>query len=119
MLIEDFVESHFNMICEDGSPEEIGEIIVAMYRQCAEGDYSLVSATIERERTRQNVVANSSGLEAGGDVIEETEDDRKASDNVDTIVAEEVQQVITSEIDEDGFQTVSRGKRTRSNKRYG
>jgi hypothetical protein len=104
------------MVCEDGSPDEIGEIIVTMYRQCAEGDFSLVNTTIEREKTRQNVLARSSGLEAGGDVLEET--DEAPSTELNTIVEEEVKAFVP-EVDEDGFETVARGKRTRSNKRYG
>lgn len=116
VLIEDYVESEFNMVCEDGSPDEIGEIVVTMFRQCAEGDFSLVNSTIEREQARQNVIARSSGLESGGDVLEEA--DQAPSTELNTIVEEEVKAFVP-EIDEDGFETVARGKRTRSNKRYG
>lgn len=104
------------MVCEDGSPDEIGEIIVTMYRQCAEGDFSLVNSTIERERARQDVVARSTGLEAGGDVLDESE--AAPSTELNTIVEEEVSAYVP-EVDEEGFETVARGKRTRSNKRYG
>jgi hypothetical protein len=121
MLIEDYVESEFNMVCEDGSPDEIGEIVVTMYRQCAEGDFSLVNTTLAREKARQDVVARSSGLEAGGDVMEEA--DRGPSTEMNTIVEEEVQEVqaavFVPEVDEEGFETVARGRRTRSGKRFG
>lgn len=116
ILIEDYVESEFNMVCEDGSPDEIGEIIVTMFRQCAEGDFSLVNTTIEREKGRQNVLASSSGLDSGGDVLEDV--DQVPSTELNSIVEEEAKS-FEPEVDEDGFQTVARGKRTRSNKRYG
>lgn len=82
--------------------------------------------TLERERARQNVVARSSGLEAGGDVLEEEDDEVGGTGpsssemmmNANTIVEEEVQAYVP-EVDDEGFETVARGKRTRSNKRYG
>lgn len=166
------------MVCEDGSPDEIGEIVVTMYRQCAEGDFSLVNKvkiktmwlqlthrltvlsftytffctyicvvwlinkltcsiyyctqTIEREKARQDVVARSTGLEASGDVLEEDDgvggtgggpSSSEMMQNNNSIVEEEAQlqaQVpFVPEVDEEGFETVVRGKRTRSNKRYG
>ena len=51
ILVEDYVDSEFNMVCEDGSPDEIGEIVVTMYRQCAEGDFSLVNTVNMNEYT--------------------------------------------------------------------
>ena len=116
MLVEDYVEGEFNMVCEDGSPDEIGEIVVTMYRQCAEGDFSLVNTTLAREKVRQNVVGLSSGLEAGGDVLDDSEGG--PSSEMNTIVEEEVVAFVP-EVDGEGFETVARGKRTRSGKRFG
>mgnify|MGYP003385634856 CR=1 FL=1 len=80
--------------------------------------------TLEREKVRQNVLARSSGLEAGGDVLEDEEEGGAGPSssemmmNANTIVEEEVQAYVP-EVDDEGFETVARGKRTRSNKRYG
>lgn len=117
MLVEDFVDSEFNMVCEDGSPDEIGEILVTMYNQCGEGNFSLVQSTVAREASMQNMISRSSGLEDGGDAVDDT-DQGNSSQDMNTIVEEEAASR-EPQIDEDGFETVVRGKRTRSNKRYG
>lgn len=118
MLIEDYMVSELNVECEDGSPDEIGEIVVTMYRQCAEGDFSLVNTTLAREKARQSAVAHSSGLEASGDVLEEGDVDQGPSTELNSIVEEEVAAYVP-EVDEEGFETVARGRRTRSGKRFG
>lgn len=134
MLIEDYVDQEFSMVCEDGSPDEIGEILVHMWRECSEGNFNLVQTIIGKERDRQlqNPLNRSQGLE-GGDVIDENDDDEDNNGNsnnnnnsIDMSEIEEQQQQEQEEqqyvrqgpiIDEDGFETVVRGKKTRKNKK--
>ena len=72
-ILEDFLEINFNTICEDGSPDELGDLFVLMWRRCLENDYSVVNKTIETENKRINIISNSKGIE-NGDEIDEDED---------------------------------------------
>jgi pre-rRNA-processing protein TSR2 len=74
-ILEDFLEGSFNTICEDGSPDELGDLFVLMWRQCLEKDFSAVNKTIETENKRINIISNSKGIEAGDEMIDEDEDD--------------------------------------------
>lgn len=135
MLIEDYVDQEFSMICEDGSPEEIGEILIQMWRECSEGNFNLVQIVIGKERDRQalNPLNKSQGLE-GGDVIGE-DDDEEGGENPNLSMEmadigeeneeeqEEKQQQQQQSIragpiiDEDGFETVVRGRKSRKCKK--
>lgn len=130
MLIEDYVDQEFSMVCEDGSPEEIGEILIQMWRECSEGNFNLVQNIIGRERDRQmrNPLTQSQGLE-GGDIIDENEEDNNHdNDNYNNINNNSIDMFEITEpqeeyvrpgpiIDEDGFETVVRGKKSRKNKK--
>lgn len=117
MLIEDYVEDEFSMVCEDGSPEEIGELLIQMWRECCQGEFRLVTNVLARERERQalNPLTQSQGLE-GGDILEGPEED----ENLDMEMTEQSEPIeeIPEEplIDEDGFERVTRGKKAKKNR---
>jgi hypothetical protein len=114
MLIEDYCDEEFSMVCEDGSPEEIGELLVQMWRECSEGEFRLVSNVCGRERDRlaSNPLEHSQGLE-GGDVIEGPEDEEnpymEQLEPIEEVPAEPL-------VDEDGFERVTRGKKAKKNR---
>lgn len=115
MLIEDFVDCHFSLICEDESPEEIGELLITMWRECKDGNYQLVQNVIQREREKHDSISRSQGIE-GGDIIDEG-DEEAADGDMELALAEAVAEVDdTPLIDEDGFQTVVRGKKSKKGK---
>ena len=51
------METHFNTMCDDGSPDEIGELLALMWRQCCVGNFELVSTTLGREFVRHETVS--------------------------------------------------------------
>jgi hypothetical protein len=46
------MESDFNTLCEDESPDELGELLVTMWKQCGDGDFTLATNALAREFTR-------------------------------------------------------------------
>lgn len=76
LVLEDYLETHFNTICEDGSPEELGELFVQLWRQCCAGDFAMVRDIMSKEATRNkaSVVSSSQGL-SGGDADDGSDDD--------------------------------------------
>ena len=52
LILEDVMENDFNTICEDESPDELGDLLCTMWRQCGEGDFNLVTNALAREYTR-------------------------------------------------------------------
>ena len=90
-----------NIICEDGSPDELAELLVTMWRECGEGNFTLVTNALAREYTRHDVMSKSQGLETG-DCI----DDEEESEDMEMDDAPEPRQPILPVIDEDGFETV-------------
>jgi pre-rRNA-processing protein TSR2 len=114
MLLEDAMETQFNTICEDGSTEEIGELIVLMWNQCSEGDFTLATNALAREYSRHEVLAQSQGID-NGDAMDS--DDENINDDNAAIMAmsedAEIAPTLVSEepmVDEDGFQMVSKKK---------
>lgn len=119
LVLEDFLESQLNVVCEDGSPDEIGEIVCRMWRECCADDFSTVERTLNQERMRAGMMGQSVGME-GGDVVlsdDELETEDVSAANMAAIAEgdEEGMEVeaVTREpvIDEDGFETVSRTSR--------
>ncbi len=133
MVLEDFLETSFNTICEDGSPDEIGEIVVTMWRQCSTGDFSSVERTLAQERLRAGAAKQSVGID-GGDVVlsdDEVEEDYKCAPIPEDAEVDEggdgAMEMDTTPpaaavstgpiIDEDGFETVVRRSKRISNKK--
>lgn len=50
------MDSHFHTVCDDGSPEEIGELLCTMWRQCCTGEFGLVHSVLGKEFVRHEVV---------------------------------------------------------------
>jgi pre-rRNA-processing protein TSR2 len=88
--LEDYLETHFNCLCEDGSPEEIGQLLCIMWRECIAGDFTRVNELLAKveERSREVVLRTSHGV-TGGDAIEEgDEDDADGPDGMEMDEAE-------------------------------
>ncbi len=76
--LEDYMESEFNTVCEDGSYDELGELFCKMWRECCEGNFTMVTDILAKEYVRHEMVSKSQGL-SGGDA----DDDSDNEDNVD------------------------------------
>jgi hypothetical protein len=68
------LDEHFHTTCEDGSTEEIGDILVTLYRQCGLGDFTLSQNLRARAAARTPQVGSSKGIETG-DAIDSDEDE--------------------------------------------
>ena len=123
MLLEDVLEVNFNVICEDGSIEEISELIILMWKQCGEADFTIAVTTLGREANRFEVISRSQGIDKGDAIDEDDNSDMEDNDNSINMTIDNAMDVEGSTtqvkkekpqkvIDEDGFETVfRRGKR--------
>lgn len=73
LVLEDYLETHFNTICEDGSPDELGELFVQMWRDCCNGDFTLVTNILAKEFVRHEMISKSQGLDSG-DVVDDDDE---------------------------------------------
>lgn len=78
LLLDDVLEVNFNVICEDESTDElgnvalnyglnslliccIGDMIVQLFNQCSKGETALLQHILTKEKGRINVLATSQG----------------------------------------------------------
>ena len=119
LILEDYLETHFSTICEDGSPEELGELLIEMWRQCLDGNFTLVHNALAREYVRHEVVSQSQGLDNGD--IDEDSDNEETAEKQEGAILDTIQEIEEEEekmplVDEEGFQSVVRGKKKKSYK---
>eukprot|EP01036_Dinobryon_divergens_P031185 gene31185-40544_t len=83
LVLEDFMEVNFNTICEDGSADEVSDLLCTMWRQCSVGDFTLVHNALAREYVRHEaeILNNSQGVTADGDADDEMMDDVNEEDD--------------------------------------
>lgn len=117
LILEDYLESQFSTICEDGSPDELGELLCEMWRQCLDGDFTLVHNALAREYVRHEVISQSQGLD-NGDIDDDESDEEETADKQEGIILDTIQEIEEEQekmplVDEDGFQTVVRGKKSK------
>lgn len=139
LVLEDYLDTNFSTICEDGSPDELGEVFCTMWRQCCAGDFSMVTNVLAKEYVRHEMVSKSQGLE-GGDTIEEgDEEEENGTDGAETNqqVEQMVQQALAQGqqrdagemqtdgpeeqqapplVDPDGWEMISRGRKAKKGK---
>lgn len=122
LLLEEYLECEFNTICEDGSPEELGELIVNMWRECCTGNFNLVSDILGREFVRHEMISRSQGISGRGDIADEADDDVDTT-ALEHAVQEEVMELPVEStmeteeapvlVDPDGWETVQRSKKSK------
>ena len=93
--LEDYMESEFNTVCEDGSYDELGELFCKMWRECCEGNFTMVTDILAKEYVRHEMVSKSQGLSNG-----DADDDSDNENNVED--AEEMIREALEEVQEDG-----------------
>jgi hypothetical protein len=140
IVIEDYMERHFNTILEDDSPDEIGELLCELFRKCCEGDFTLVHSLQAKQAARVSAVTQSQGL-AGGDAMDGSDDEMDhegqrqmldegmaayggaaglaagagaAAGGGDVMDEGEEQEEAPPLVDEDGFETVLVGKKKKT-----
>lgn len=126
LVLEDYLEDQLKTICEDGSPDEIGQVLCSMWSECIVGNYNMVNTMIARERARRNanVIQYSQVLAGGDDEDGESDDEEDGARDPNALIQEAMDAMNAGElmtinegemeedapplVDEDGFQTVSR-----------
>jgi pre-rRNA-processing protein TSR2 len=135
LLLEDYLDTNFCTICEDGSPDELGDLFCSMWRECIVGNTNLVTNALSREYVRHEMVSKSEGLD-GGDADDGSDEEygNEAEDAVNEAVREQLGAVVEGDMetedaeapplvaveptperakDPDGWETVERGKKTK------
>jgi pre-rRNA-processing protein TSR2 len=123
LILEDIMETDFNTLCDDESPDELGDLFCSMWAQCGEGDYTLVTNALAREYARHETLSKCQGME-GGDECDSDDDgeDRVAAENNAELLAGQAEALIEEQekagpvIDEDGFELVTSGGGRRGRK---
>jgi len=116
LVLEDYMETNFSTICEDGSPDELGDLLVTMYRQCGEGDFTLAVNALAREYVRHEMVSRSQGLEGGDAMDEDDEEEGAGAAAMETVQEGEMEEEEEEEeeeeapprVDADGWETVTK-----------
>lgn len=110
------METKFQTICEDGSTDELADIFLTMWRETGVGNFALVTNALAREFQRHEIVTASVGLE-GGDAIDSDGEDEAEGDAM--MMEEEAPTLVpvAPVVDEEGFETVVRGKKGKGGKR--
>ncbi len=128
LILEDYLETHFSTICEDDSPDELGEIFCDMWRQCCTSgsESALVTNALAREymRHEHEVLRRSEGLVAG-DVDDGSDDGEMDAENAMESIQEGMEGAEQDEeeeesvpmVDPDGWETVARGKKVSGKKK--
>jgi len=106
VLLEDYMELEFQTICEDESISEIASLFLDMWRQCNEGDITLVKNALSREFMRHAVLEQSQGVDCDDDVMD---DEICPAD----ALKEEVSDVMDDAANNvsDGWELVTKGRR--------
>jgi hypothetical protein len=70
------MDTHFKTICDDGSPDELGELLCVLWRKCCDGDFSMADQLHAQMVARSATVAGagaSTGLHAGDAIDSDSE----------------------------------------------
>jgi hypothetical protein len=82
LVLEDYMDTHFRTIRDDGSPDELGELLCVLWRKCCEGDFSMADQLHAQMLARTASVAGagagaSTGLEAGDAIDSDSESGKR------------------------------------------
>ncbi len=113
LVLEDFMETQLNTVCEDNSIEEISELLVLMWHECGQGNFNLATNALSREFQRHEVLSRSQGIDNTGDMMDSDEEDEVTAGNDAVLQAITEEDAMDEEppeplIDADGFETVRR-----------
>ncbi|KAF4753000.1 hypothetical protein FOZ63_030341 [Perkinsus olseni] len=106
----EMIASNFQMVLEDGSDEDVAYMLIRLWESCSRGDLTIarevMSATQHRDQSKvlEQCAEEGEGSSAG----EEEEEGLSSQQN-----QQQTKEKAEPEVDEDGFQTVTRGRRRR------
>ena len=129
--MNDFVNDHFHVIAEDGSPKEVALLLVQLFQQCSVGDLSGAHHLLSLPLPEAGTSAHTAGPEpeefGGDDMSDDSDDDeRGGGGGGDSLMGQSSSQFDDDEsaapalapaaaaapaVDPDGWATVSKGSR--------
>ncbi|KAF0695523.1 Aste57867_13665 [Aphanomyces stellatus] len=109
--IEEYIESEFLLICEDGSVDEICKLLIALAAECKQGNFDRVRSLEEQFQTSTFAIdLKKAKLREEADLARRAA--IAADDNQDMEVNDEPL------VDDDGFQTVRRSTRKKAQPKF-
>ena len=117
--VQDFLfaelDSRFLMVCEDGSVEDVSEILMSLHRSMGRGELEPLLRVIEKnEGTAAVAVDACVGKEEEGEGNEEGKQEQQQEQQEEPQPQQQEQK--EEVVDPDGWQTVSRKKKKKSKK---
>ena len=106
--IEDYIESEFGLVCEDGSVDEVSKILCALAEECKRGEFGRVKQLEEQFQNSTFAI----DLKKAKQVQEEERVMREQSGE-----QEQVEENIPM-VDEDGFTAVRRSARRKAQPKF-
>jgi len=92
------MDTHFKTICDDGSPDELGELLCVLWRKCCDGDFSLCDQLQSQMQARVaqtaqiSAVSQSKGLHAGDAIDSDSEGSDDGNDAAEQMLREAYQE---------------------------
>lgn len=112
--ISEYVESEFGLICEDGSVEELSELLVVLADECKKGAYERVKTLHEQVQSLFPInLKNAKVRTEGGSGADGSSMDMDDGDD-ESHGGEQVQEQEQEMVDADGFMTVRRSSRRKA-----
>ncbi|EER15880.1 Pre-rRNA-processing protein TSR2, putative [Perkinsus marinus ATCC 50983] len=104
----EMIANSFQMVLEDGSDEDVAYMLIRLWESCSRGDLGVAREVVNATQDRdQSKVLEQCAEEGQGEADNEEEEEEEVP------LAEQEGQHKEPEVDEDGFQTVTRGRRRR------
>lgn len=97
LLLEDYIEDKFNILCEDGSPDELSQLFCMLWAECIEGNHNSVRVIMSREQQRQSVVQQSRGIQDGDAMDSDDDDDDGNMQELNQMYKSQVQHALSGQ----------------------
>ncbi|KAE9008004.1 hypothetical protein PF005_g7589 [Phytophthora fragariae] len=112
--ISGYVESEFGLVCEDGSVEEVAELLTVLADECKKAQYDRVKAMHEQVQSLFPIDLKSAKVKTQGDGVGLVDGNAAALGAISEEAAAEMQEPDEPLVDEDGFTMVRRSARRKA-----
>lgn len=110
--ISEYVESEFGLLCEDGSVEELSELLVVLADECKKGAYDRVKMLHDQVQSLFPINLKSAKVRTDGSDADGN--DAMDDDSSSAAIAEQPREQEEDMVDADGFVTVRRSARRKA-----
>ena len=105
-----YVETEFGLICEDGSVEEVSELLTVLAEECKKAQYDRIKTMHEQVQSLSSIDLKALKVKSQDDGVGPAED---GSAQALGMIVEETESDVPL-VDEDGFTTVRRSSRRKA-----